>query len=558
MSKKFKNNQGTTNQCRPGGNQKYRGNSWYGNPDKRKNDKIPQNSNPSKASNSVSDYAVDANLLKNVASIPFSWAVGTPVDLENKLLASTDSKGKFTIPGICRLVALPSIGRNIDASSPINVAANRVYAYVRHANSGSKIYDAPDLMLYLLAISNVYGFLLQMQRILGAIGTYSVYNRYMPDVLIEAMGVNAKSVRDNIANFRARLNMLITKAASFAVPANMPYFKNMAETLGNYYCEGTSLKDQLYLVQCPAFYKFGLNSDGSGMLEITYPKGGYADDLIEYGESLLAPLTYSEDMNTMSGDILKAYGSEGIYKLATIPEDYAIMPLMDIPVLEQIKNATTVAMLEDGLEAFTSDTKITQDPTHAFLKCMNTITTKSHGSNATSDNARALALQTLDEKRILTTTTKDVTPELVMESTKFMVAADGYTHTPGSATATLNIYSRNFLPITFYIYHGDVKNDGSVDFKVHAYSYATPIDFSSADKLKQWVHLNALVRHFKFAPCLHALGYRPGQTAPAVQFAESEIYQDVDNYAIIDDPTLQAMHEAALMSLLHVTSIAQA
>lgn len=519
---------------------------------------FPRNTNPGSASNSVSDYSIDANLLKNVASIPFSWAVGTPIDLDNALLKTTTSKGKFTIPGICRLVVYPSISRSVDASSPINIASNRVYAFVRHANSGSKNYDAPDLMLYLLAVCNVYGFILQLQRLLGAIGTYSVYNRYVPDQLIKAMGADPNSLRDNIANFRARLNMLITKAASFAVPANMPYFKNMAETLGNYYCEGTSFKDQLYLVYSAGFYQYRLNSDGSGKLGMTAPTTDTVDGLLTYGESLLAPLTYSEDMNIMSGDILKAYGSDGIYKLTTIPEDYTIMPLMDIPVLEQIKNAVTVAMLYKGIYATGLENDILQDPTHAFLTCKNVLSTASKGTDATSDNARALSLQTLDEKRILTTTTKDVTPELVMESTKFMVAADGYTHDPGSAIATLNLYCRNFLPWSFDVTHGDVNADGTVTFTSHAYSYATPINFESAEDLKQWVHYNALVRHFKFAPIMHALGYKAGSTSPAVVFAESEIYQDVDNYAIIDDQTLKAMHEAAILSLLHVVSIAQA
>lgn len=540
------------------GNRHTNTDKWYKDP-KNKRGTIPENEDHSKASNNVADFSIDSNLLKNVASIPFSWAVGTPIDLDNKILSKTDSKGKFTIPGICRLVVNPSISRNVDASSPINIAANRIYAYVRHANSGSKNYDAPDLMLYLISIANVYGYILQLQRLLGTIGTYSVYNRYVPDTLISAMGGDPNSIRNNLANFRARLNMLITKAASFAVPANMPYFKNMAETLGNYYCEGTSFKDQMYLVYCHGFYRFNLNTDGSGMLQMVYPSGSTVDDLMNFGESLLDPLTYSEDMNIMSGDILKAYGSDGIYKLATIPEDYAIMPLMDIPVLEQIKNAVTVGMLWDNKTVANIGDNIYQDPTHAYLKCDNVLTTfKRDGENDTVANAIALSLQTLDERRIMTTTTKDVSPELVMENSKFMVAVDGYTHDAGSAVASVNLHTRNFTPLRFEIYHGDVQGDGTVKIASHAFTYATPIDFSDNDMLKMWVHKNAISRHFKFSPIVHALGYKPGSASPAVSFAESEIYQDVDNYAIIEDQTLQAMHEAAMLSLLHVVSVGQA
>lgn len=518
---------------------------------------IPRNNDHRNASNSVDDFALDQQLLKDVASIPFSWAVGTPLNLHNKLLETTSSAGNFTIPGICVLEVDPTVGHSTQASDPINVAANRIYALVRHANSGSKNYDAPDLMLYLVAISNVFGYIMQLQRILGTIGLYSVYNRYIPDELITAMGGDPSTIRNNIANFRGRLNMLITKAASFAVPSNMPYFKNMVESLGNYYIEGTSMKDQIYLIHCDSWYKYDLNADGSGMLKLTAPASTKADDLLSFGETLLDRLIYSEDMNIMSGDILKAYGSEGIYKLTTIPDNYAIMPLMDIPVLEQIKNATTVGMLQDGSGVFVIDNNVVQDPTHAFLVCPTIITSYTVGSNATADNARALAYQTLDEDRIMTTTTQDVSPALVMENSKYMVAADSYKHEPGSATATLTIYPRNFIPKYFKIVHGEVDSKKNVKMRWHSYTYATPVNVTDVDELKDWIHQNAILQHFKFSPILHQLGYKPGTTPPAVQFAESEIYQDVDNYAIITDSTLKAMHEAALLSLFHVVSIAQ-
>lgn len=521
---------------------------------------IEENHDAAKASNSVNDYVIDSNLLRNVASIPFSWATGTPINLENAILKTTSSKGNFTIPGLLRVNVQPSVGRATQASDPINVAANRIYAYVRHANSGSKNYDAPDLMIYLIAISNVYGFIMQCQRLLGVIGNYSVYNRYTPDVLIQAMGGDPNDMRANLANYRARLNMLITKAASFAVPSDMPYFKNIAETLGNYYIEGTSMKDQMYCVVCKDFYRYKLNTDASGMLELARPASSSVADLMKFGEDLLSRLIYSEDMNTMSGDILKAYGTDRIYKLATISEGYSVSPLMDVPVLEQIKNTTTVDIMDGMGNSISSlDANITQDPTHAFLVCNNVLKVESpSNADATDANARALALQTLDEKRFITTSTADVTPELVMENTKFMVGADLYSHEPGKGMATITLHSRNFVARSFTIYHGDVDGQGNVTNVGHNYSYATPVNTGDANSLKQWLHMNALRQYFKFCPITHPLGFKAGNTAPAVSFAESEIYQDVDNYAIVDDATLSAMHEAALLSLFHLVPIGQA
>lgn len=47
---------------------------------KQSSQDICSNDDYSNASNSVDDFALDKQLLKDVASIPFSWAVGTPLD----------------------------------------------------------------------------------------------------------------------------------------------------------------------------------------------------------------------------------------------------------------------------------------------------------------------------------------------------------------------------------------------------------------------------------------------------------------------------------------------
>lgn len=537
-----------------GGNSRNKGNRGKD----MRNNTIQRNEDVSNASNSVADYALDSQLLKDVASIPFSWAVGTPLNLNNELLSGLTSKGSFTVPGICRLVVQPSIGHAKMASDPVNIAANRIYSYVRHANSGSKNYDAPDLMLYLIAVANVYGYIMQLQRVLGVIGTYSAYNRYIPDQLVGSMGADANSLRSNLANFRGRLNMLITKAASFAIPSNMPYFRNMVESLGNYYIEGNSMKDQIYFVYSVGFYKYQLNTDGSGMLKIRYIDYFDVDSLIRYGEEMLDVLIYSEDMNIMSGDILKAYGVDGIYKLATVPEGFSLLPLFDVPVLEQIKNATTVGILMGGSSRYVVNTDVVQEPNHAFLTSACNVTTHSNdGDDPTAANAVALSLRTLDEDRIMTTMSKDVSPELVMEYSKFMVAGMNYSHEPGSSVASLDLYPRTFVPLNFDVIYGDVQSDGTIKWVGNPMTYATPINLTNAQEMANWIHKYALLRYFKFVPALHTLGYRPGSAAPAVNFAASEMFQDVDNYAVVSDSTLAAIHEAALLSLFHVVSIAQ-
>ena len=80
-------------------------------------------------------YAANAELLRDAASIPFSWALGTPIDTEDPLNAGNTMR-KICIPGIQTMRLYPSGGSSTQASDPINTAANATYAFVRHANSG--------------------------------------------------------------------------------------------------------------------------------------------------------------------------------------------------------------------------------------------------------------------------------------------------------------------------------------------------------------------------------------------------------------------------------------
>lgn len=86
--------------------------------------------------NDPSWYAADATLMRDAASIPFSWSVGTTLDI------GVDEN--YVVPGICAIDTVPSFGYSTDTTSPLNIAARSMYSFIRHANSGSANYDAPD------------------------------------------------------------------------------------------------------------------------------------------------------------------------------------------------------------------------------------------------------------------------------------------------------------------------------------------------------------------------------------------------------------------------------
>ena len=506
--------------------------------------------NKETSTNDVTWYAQEPALLRDSASIPFSWSVGTPIDLSNPVLQTLTSKGQFSVPGICALSILPNFGQVTLPTDPLNTAAFSIYSYVRHANSGHSNYDAPDLMLYLLAMSQVYSFINSVQRIYGAATMYSQRNRYMPQALLTAMGVDFNSVTQNLADFRYRLNALINKAASLYVPNNMPIFNRHASLFQNIYIEGNSLKDQMYLFVPDAFYAFTLNPEDNyaGMLQPVAWLGNSlktVDDIFKFGDNLLDRLIQSEDMNIMSGDILKAYGQDGLMKLATVPEQYPLVPIFDPSVLEQMKNATVLTAVQ-GLEIKQSSNKgwLLSKP------CIHYADTDSYAHRAI-----AYSLNSYTEKRLLTVAAAEVTPENIMEATRLMIVPDEYIRvTESEAVVNFKAGSEICTACRFYYY----KFDGtSWDLTHLSVSYLLMNDVSDESNVALIHKFNCIMSNFKYRPAVRIVAFRPGAQLPAFQLAESFINFDVDNYAVVNADEINRMHEAALLSEFNVPRLAR-
>lgn len=500
-------------------------------------------------------YAANPAIMRDAASIPFSWAVGTPItmNMDTTGLSATSEKD-FFVPGIQVMVLKPSVGWSPNATSPINIASTAMYSFVRHANSGHSNYDSPDLMLYTLAMSQVYSAINWLMRIYGCATLYAQRNRYLPTALLEAQGVDAKDVMNHLADFRYGINVLISKAASLAVPASMTIFQRHAFLYQNVYTEGTSIKDQLYMYNPGMFWMYGLKpTDSSGTL---VPKAVgdklTVDGLLQLVDDLLTPIISSEDMNIMSGDILKAYGDGGIIKLQNLNEVYPITPIFDIAVLEQMKNATVVLASSNSLS-------VEQDATHGYL-----VSRPAYYGDATIADAttKTNMMRRWSENRILTTTTAEVDPSLVMESTRLMVGGT-YAAKNGDVVEQVQLACGTEVctQVVWYYYEWNplTGHEGEVRLVNRALSAMEFLDqtYWKAPTSKDFTTALAkasIMSHFRFHPCMR-VWITNGDTDKSV-YLYGTLF-DVDNYAVIHGDTLQRLHEAALMNMLAVPSIAR-
>lgn len=491
------------------------------------------------APNDPSWYAANPQLLKDAASYSFNNPLG------NKLsLYSGTAGGAFSVPGVysIRCVAVP--GKSLDNNSPVNVAARNIYSFVRHANSGHSNYESSDLMLYLLAMDQLYSILAFMTRAYGVMGTYNQTNRYMPEALMTSMRLDFSDFMSRLADFRYFINSCAVKIGSMCVPKSMSYFTRHMWMYTNVYKDSESSKAGLYLYNPHMFYKFSPTSSEQGgelIPELWAGSGTGSKSLLTVSElmdkvnSFIQPILTDEDMNIMSGDILKAFGAEGVFKVGPVPEDYAVFPVHNYEVLNQMNNATLVSTNFD-----LSNWKITQStaaPTAGavifnpvwnigkglrdawYLPC---IFNSYHESPDPSEVMVGSRLSVVG-----TTASSATTFSLHSCGSEIAVAGEIYSFVLGAGNAWTVETPSQLNQLTKY----DFRESSDVSSVILSYGVL-------ADLAKQ--------ENFDWHPQVFVVPYQGSEEASNLRIQLP--FVDLDNYTLLYNTDLEKLHETALLS----------
>lgn len=322
----------------------------------RKNDRNKSN-NKFKGNdliNNVDWYVPNATLLKNVASIPFGRITGYPL-LDMDFSTFPTLTENYAVPGVMALQIIPTFGPTSNAgisTSPLNLSAQSLFSYTRHANSGAANYESNDEMLYILAVSNVISYFSFLVRAYGIASNFSIMNKYTPEALITSMGINYQDLQSNYPVLRAAINLLAYRLQTLVIPKGIHYVDRQVFIYENVYTDADNAKAQYYIFVPVGFYQY---TEGSGTDPASYlqfkplvksnPSADTANlltvaELIAYANDLVDPILGSQDFNEIiAGDILKAFGSENTYSVPSISEDYQVMPQYNKEILTQIENA---------------------------------------------------------------------------------------------------------------------------------------------------------------------------------------------------------------------------
>lgn len=500
-------------------------------------------------------YAANPQLLVDYASFPYGIPLGSVLPTE----VGIDYANR-AVPGVCRLGFTPCVGESNNADDPINIAARNIYSFVRHVNSGHSNYDSPDMMLYIMGMSSVYVYHEWMKRVVRIILDYSILNRYYPDAFLIAMGLDPVDMRENISQLRGYVNIYAVKAGSMCVPATMTYaIRHMWMTSG-LYADSTSAKAQVYFFDPDYYYQYGLTSGENPVGQLTYVPGPgklgtpwKVQDIINFGDSLLRPILTSEDMNIMSGDILKAFTVNGIVKLAGVSENEALLPDYSEEVMSQIENATVMNLLVTG--SISQNTEINGGYLYANYGLQYVLDADQNIADSALSSFRNNINMSLGSL-ILNQHKDSVTPADTMVATRLMnkVSFTGVVDSSqgkaysvslfGIASEFISSGSVHFAQVTATGFIWARKTFDYIHPSMHNIEGATGYFTSAMDSI-------LALSQFDWCPASRIiLGSYDGSAIKGspVHFSN----RDLDNYTIITPRNLQDLAKVALLSQLSV------
>nr|QXV86466.1 capsid protein [Rat picobirnavirus] len=297
-------------------------------------------------------YAINEEIAEQVANIPYNVLAGVTFDLGADAFTfgsptSTLSAKPERQQALMVITYMPSIGIAEDRTDGINMSAVQLYERTRRKNSGAKVYESPDLMMYVLAMRDIYGVALFIGRALKLASKYEVVNKSIPDILLTALNVDPIDLRGNRAQYSAQYNALIERINTFPIPRVFPCFDREDFVESNVFMDSSSLRGQMYVYRREGYYLFTPEKEETGT-SLTWnwfkrpvapnfkanPLSYYLTILEEQVNAVFEDV----DAQTMQGDLMKAFEKEPLYQLKVVGLDETIQFTFDEDALAQFEN----------------------------------------------------------------------------------------------------------------------------------------------------------------------------------------------------------------------------
>lgn len=317
-------------------------------------------------------YVPSEQLAKDGASIPYAVYNGVEYGLlsskaDAAVYVETGSQTTIASPGIFIYKYVPWYG-NASTSSALNLAMRGIFSFIRAANSGRTNYEAPDLIMYIMQMDQIYLMIHEAVRLVKLANTYLLENRTVPVAIFKAMGIDYEDLVSNQANYRTKLNTIISKVNSMAVPAALDIFKRRAMMGSVILTDEPNRPTQIIIPHIDGFFSYdatavtgstlryvGFRNDGSHDGNAAAFMGVVSDKsyanfnsriitmqrILDNISRVLDNIISDDDINVMSGDIIKAYGSN-LHQIQYVNENEVAEFTHDEDLLTQFANSNVI------------------------------------------------------------------------------------------------------------------------------------------------------------------------------------------------------------------------
>jgi len=276
---------------------------------KNRKDKKSRGSNFSSIENDPRFWNRVQGLVGASGRIPSTIPLGMSYDGYGQMM---NLRNLASVYQICAIPFIPTIGlAKGKLTDPINTAAQQLYTYIRRAVSGSRPYDAADLVQYIAAVYFAHLGVKKLKKIYGLTNIVSPLNRDIARLLVRAEGVDYDNVVANKANLLFEINNLSYILRQFAVPGDWTIIQHWALLVENIFTDRfvNSMKNQFY-----TFDVLSIPSYDWDNAEIDYDQptfipnnGKVLSQLISAVRNAVNALQGNTDVGIMSGDILRCF-----------------------------------------------------------------------------------------------------------------------------------------------------------------------------------------------------------------------------------------------------------
>lgn len=297
--------------------------------------------------NMKATYGANAQRLAASANIPFSTVAGMRQDL-----SWSATKGSELLPSIMVLDVTPIPGFSDSNGSPLNIASRTLFAQMRKYNTSTNVYDAVDVMQYVLAMDSAYTLYSHLCRIYGILHNVNWANRFIPKALVESLGFDYTDLTVNAPLLNAVINKFGDRLQALPVADAFSFLKYHFSLFNEVYKDAEDDKAQLYVMNPKCFYFYVEGASGSEAGKLVPKKLRKSNllitvaDIDDFCTQLLEKLTTSGSIADIAGDMLKLLQNYKMFALPVLSQDYSISPVYSEAFLEMLHNSRVVSIVD--------------------------------------------------------------------------------------------------------------------------------------------------------------------------------------------------------------------